>query len=47
MLIRVGSTSEMREAGQLPPGGKRYYKGALELIVYPQRPLTNAGSPHE
>ncbi|MEX5496628.1 lipid IV(A) 4-amino-4-deoxy-L-arabinosyltransferase [Pseudomonas asgharzadehiana] len=47
VLIRVGSTSEMREAGQLPPGGKRYYKGALELIVYPQLPLTNAGSPHE
>ena len=38
VLMRVNSTSEMREAGQLPPGGKRYYKGYLELIVYPQLP---------
>ncbi|WP_447892884.1 lipid IV(A) 4-amino-4-deoxy-L-arabinosyltransferase [Pseudomonas marginalis] len=36
VLLRVNSTSEMREAGQLPPGGKRYYKGYLELILYPQ-----------
>ncbi|WP_282396966.1 lipid IV(A) 4-amino-4-deoxy-L-arabinosyltransferase [Pseudomonas sp. PS01298] len=35
VLMRVNSTSEMREAGQLPPGGKRYHKGYLELIVYP------------
>lgn len=38
VLLRVKSTSEMREAGQLPPGGKRYYKGYLELILYPQAP---------
>lgn len=38
VLMRVRSTSEMREAGQLPPGGKRYYKGALELIIYPKSP---------
>ena len=38
VLLRVNSTSEMREAGQLPPGGKRYYKGYLELILYPQAP---------
>ncbi|NWA42105.1 lipid IV(A) 4-amino-4-deoxy-L-arabinosyltransferase [Pseudomonas reactans] len=38
VLMRVNSTSEMREAGQLPPGGKRYYKGSLELIIYPQSP---------
>ncbi len=38
VLMRVSSTSEMREAGQLPPGGKRYYKGDLELILYPQAP---------
>ena len=38
VLLRVNSTSEMREAGQLPPGGKRYYKGSLELILYPQAP---------
>ncbi|MBY8945002.1 MULTISPECIES: lipid IV(A) 4-amino-4-deoxy-L-arabinosyltransferase [unclassified Pseudomonas] len=38
VLLRVNSTSEMREAGQLPPGGKRYYKGYLELILYPQTP---------
>lgn len=47
VLMRVNSTSEMREAGQLPPGGKRYHKGYLELIVYPQLPTTNAGSPQE
>ena len=38
VLMRVNSTSEMREAGQLPPGGKRYYKGSLELIIYPKSP---------
>jgi 4-amino-4-deoxy-L-arabinose transferase len=38
VLLRVNSTSEMREAGQLPPGGKRYHKGYLELILYPQAP---------
>ncbi|OIN45829.1 4-amino-4-deoxy-L-arabinose lipid A transferase [Pseudomonas azotoformans] len=38
VLLRVNSTSEMREAGQLPPGGKRYYKGYLELIIYPKLP---------
>ncbi|WP_028617018.1 lipid IV(A) 4-amino-4-deoxy-L-arabinosyltransferase [Pseudomonas canadensis] len=38
VLLRVNSTSEMREAGQLPPGGKRYYKGSLELIIYPKSP---------
>jgi 4-amino-4-deoxy-L-arabinose transferase len=38
VLLRVNSTSEMREAGQLPPGGKRYYKGYLELIIYPKSP---------
>ncbi|AKS09229.1 lipid IV(A) 4-amino-4-deoxy-L-arabinosyltransferase [Pseudomonas trivialis] len=38
VLMRVNSTSEMREAGQLPPGGKRYYKGCLELIIYPKSP---------
>ncbi|SFI20112.1 MULTISPECIES: lipid IV(A) 4-amino-4-deoxy-L-arabinosyltransferase [unclassified Pseudomonas] len=38
VLLRVNSTSEMREAGQLPPGGKRYYKGYLELIIYPSLP---------
>ncbi|OPA87851.1 4-amino-4-deoxy-L-arabinose lipid A transferase [Pseudomonas fluorescens] len=38
VLLRVNSTSEMREAGQLPPGGTRYAKGYLELILYPQVP---------
>lgn len=38
VLMRVNSTSEMREAGQLPPGGKRYYKGSLELIIYSKSP---------
>jgi len=38
VLLRVNSTSEMREAGQLLPGGKRYYKGYLELIIYPSLP---------
>ncbi|EZP65949.1 lipid IV(A) 4-amino-4-deoxy-L-arabinosyltransferase [Pseudomonas sp. RIT357] len=38
VLMRVNSTSEMREAGQLPLGGKRYSKGYLELILYPQLP---------
>ena len=38
VLLRVNSTSEMREAGQLPPGGTRYYKGYLELIIYPKLP---------
>lgn len=36
VLLRVNSTREMGEAGQLPPGGKRYYKGSLELIIYPE-----------
>ena len=36
VILRVKSTSEMREAGQLPLGGKRYYKGELEIIIYPQ-----------
>ncbi|AUG10973.1 lipid IV(A) 4-amino-4-deoxy-L-arabinosyltransferase [Pseudomonas sp. S09G 359] len=36
VLMRINSTSEMREAGQLPPGGKRYSKGYLQLIIYPQ-----------
>lgn len=35
VLMRVNSTSEMREAEQLPLGGKRYTKGYLQLIVYP------------
>ena len=38
VLLRVSSTSEMREAGQLPLGGKRYTKGYLQLIIYPQLP---------
>jgi len=38
VLLRVNSTSEMREAGQLPPGGTRYSKGHLQLIIYPQLP---------
>ncbi|MFN3358415.1 MAG: lipid IV(A) 4-amino-4-deoxy-L-arabinosyltransferase [Pseudomonas sp.] len=38
VLLRVSSTSEMREAGQLPLGGKRYKKGSLQLILYPQLP---------
>ena len=38
VLMRINSTSEMREAGQLPPGGKRYSKGYLQLIVYPPLP---------
>lgn len=38
VLLQVASTSEMREAGQLPLGGKRYAKGHLELILYPQVP---------
>ncbi|MBC2384982.1 lipid IV(A) 4-amino-4-deoxy-L-arabinosyltransferase [Pseudomonas sp. WS 5106] len=38
VLLRVSSTSEMREAGQLPLGGKRYSKGYLQLIIYPQLP---------
>lgn len=38
VLMRVQSTSEMREAVQLPPGGKRYHKGFLELIIYPRLP---------
>ncbi len=37
-MMRVRSTSEMREAGQLPLGGKRYYKGDLEIIIYPPLP---------
>ena len=38
VLLRVNSTSEMREAGQLPPGGERHAKGYLQLIIYPQLP---------
>ncbi|KAF1030774.1 MAG: Undecaprenyl phosphate-alpha-4-amino-4-deoxy-L-arabinose arabinosyl transferase [Pseudomonas sp.] len=38
VMLRVRSTSEMREAGQLPLGGKRYYKGDLEIIIFPQIP---------
>ena len=38
VLMRVRSTSEHREEGQLPAGGKRYRKGALLLIIYPQLP---------
>lgn len=38
VMLRVRSTSEMREAGQLPLGGKRYYKGDLEIIIYPPLP---------
>ncbi|PRA33878.1 lipid IV(A) 4-amino-4-deoxy-L-arabinosyltransferase [Pseudomonas poae] len=38
VLMRVNSTSEMREAEQLPLGGTRYSKGYLQLIIYPQLP---------
>ncbi|TFY85142.1 lipid IV(A) 4-amino-4-deoxy-L-arabinosyltransferase [Pseudomonas nabeulensis] len=38
VLMRVNSTSEMREAEQLPLGGTRYSKGYLQLILYPQLP---------
>lgn len=38
VLMRVKSTSEHLEEGQLPPGGKRYRKGNLVLTIYPQRP---------
>lgn len=38
VLMRVKSSSEMRQVGQLPPGGKRYSKGYLALIIYPQVP---------
>lgn len=38
VLLRVRSTSEHREEGQLPPGGKRYRKGDLVLTLYPQSP---------
>ncbi|TYK57185.1 lipid IV(A) 4-amino-4-deoxy-L-arabinosyltransferase [Pseudomonas synxantha] len=38
VLMRVRSTSEHREEGQLPPGGKRYRKGNLVLTIYPQQP---------
>lgn len=38
VLIRVKSNSEIREAAQLPPGGTRYYRGELVLIIYPQLP---------
>ncbi len=47
VLLRVRSTSEMREAGQLPPGGKRYQKGHLALIVYPPLPVMEASPPRE
>ena len=38
VLMQVKSTSEHREEGQLPPGGKRYRKGNLVLTIYPQQP---------
>jgi len=38
VLMRVRSTSEHREEGQLPPGGQRYRKGAMLLIIYPKLP---------
>ncbi|AZE79399.1 lipid IV(A) 4-amino-4-deoxy-L-arabinosyltransferase [Pseudomonas synxantha] len=38
VLMRVRSTSEHREEGQLPPGGKRYRKGNLVLTIYPRQP---------
>ena len=38
VLMQVKSTSEHREEGQLPPGGKRYRKGNLMLTIYPQQP---------
>ncbi|MPR02725.1 lipid IV(A) 4-amino-4-deoxy-L-arabinosyltransferase [Pseudomonas sp. MAFF 212408] len=38
VLMRVKSTSEHREEGQLPAGGTRYRKGALLLIIYPKLP---------
>nr|WP_283101008.1 lipid IV(A) 4-amino-4-deoxy-L-arabinosyltransferase [Pseudomonas sp. MWU13-2517] len=38
VLMRVKSTSEHIEEGQLPPGGKRYRKGDMLLIIYPQQP---------
>ncbi|KAF2411148.1 4-amino-4-deoxy-L-arabinose transferase [Pseudomonas antarctica] len=38
VLMRVKSTSEHREEGQLPAGGKRYRKGAMLLIIYPKIP---------
>ncbi|MGB3126172.1 MAG: lipid IV(A) 4-amino-4-deoxy-L-arabinosyltransferase [Pseudomonas sp.] len=38
VLMRVRSTSEHREEGQLPPGGKRYRKGPMLMIIYPQLP---------
>ncbi|VVN15122.1 Undecaprenyl phosphate-alpha-4-amino-4-deoxy-L-arabinose arabinosyl transferase [Pseudomonas fluorescens] len=47
VLMRVDSTSEMREAGQLPLGGRRYSKGYLQLILYPQLPATEVDSLHK
>lgn len=47
VLMRVDSTSEMREAGQLPLGGRRYSKGYLQLILYPQLPATGVDSLHK
>lgn len=38
VLVRAGSSSEMRQVGQLPPGGTRYDKGYLQLIIYPKLP---------
>lgn len=38
VLMRVRSTSEHREEGQLPAGGKRYRKGPMLMIIYPQLP---------
>ena len=38
VLMRVRSTSEHLEEGQLPPGGKRYRKGDLVLTIYPKLP---------
>jgi 4-amino-4-deoxy-L-arabinose transferase len=38
VLMRVRSTNEHLEEGQLPPGGKRYRKGDLVLTLYPKSP---------
>lgn len=38
VLVRAGSSSEMRQVVQLPPGGTRYDKGYLQLIIYPKLP---------
>ncbi|WP_439864759.1 lipid IV(A) 4-amino-4-deoxy-L-arabinosyltransferase [Pseudomonas antarctica] len=38
VLMHVRSTSEHREEGQLPPGGTRYRKGPMLMIIYPPLP---------